>query len=169
MAITKEDLFEGMYKSTGAFPKAERITELDLDLIDDLFSFEHPFDKSYKRSDGIEDLTRQIRDSGVLVPITVRKEGNGRYECLASAVSISPSRWIPPVSRIGIAIIISFLICFSVRPVFLDTCPSATFDVMAAIKSPSKFIVSSLLVRPAVSGRSYVAKQLSLFILNHFP
>ena len=83
MAITKEDLFEGMYKSTEAFPKAERITELDLDLIDDLFSFEHPFDKSYKRSDGIEDLTRQIRDSGVLVPITVRKEGNGRYECLA--------------------------------------------------------------------------------------
>ncbi len=83
MAFTKEDLFEGMYKSTGGLPKKETITSLDLDLIDDLFSFEHPFDKSYKRNDGIEELTEQIRSSGVLVPITVRRSEGGRYECLA--------------------------------------------------------------------------------------
>ena len=83
MDITKDNLMERMYGNVSDVAQEDVVKELDLDLIDDLFSFEHPFDKSYKRSDGIEELTEQIRLSGVLVPITVRKAVGGRYECLA--------------------------------------------------------------------------------------
>lgn len=81
--ITKDNLMERMYGNVSDVAKEDVVKEVDLDLIDDLFSFEHPFDKSYKRSDGIDELTEQIQSSGVLVPVIVRKASGGRYECLA--------------------------------------------------------------------------------------
>ncbi len=83
MMITADMLMEGMYGGPVDMPGKEKIHQIRLDLIDDLFSFEHPFDKSYMRGDGIDELTEQIRASGVLEPVILRKTEGGRYECLA--------------------------------------------------------------------------------------
>ena len=80
------------------------IIEIDIDLIDDLFSFEHPFAKSLKRRKGIEELADQIRQCGILQPTILRKCTNGRYEILAGhrrrlAASIAGLTEVPAILK----------------------------------------------------------------------
>ena len=85
--INKDDLMNGFFggaPSPSPFNQnKEEIVEIDLELIDDLWSFEHPFAKSLKRGKGIDELADQIRQCGVLQPAILRIHPDGRYETLA--------------------------------------------------------------------------------------
>lgn len=77
--IDKNSLMNGLFGK-----QTQTIELLSLDQIDDLYTIDHPFDKSLMSGDGINELAEQIKSSGVLEPIIVRFEnGRGRYECLA--------------------------------------------------------------------------------------
>ena len=82
----------------------KEIVYIDIELIDDLFSFDHPFAKSLKRRKGIEELADQIRQCGILQPTILRKHSNGRYETLAGhrrrlAASIAGLTEVPAILK----------------------------------------------------------------------
>jgi hypothetical protein len=70
--------------------------------------------------------------------------------------------------RIGIASVISVLICFSDRPVFLAICSRAVFAVIAFKSKPSKFISSSLPVPQHKHIMLLVNSVSNTYILQHF-
>lgn len=59
----------------------DRKDEIEIELIDGLTTFEHPFEKSIDT--GIEELAESIKASGLWQPIIVRRKKDGRYEILA--------------------------------------------------------------------------------------
>ncbi|MDD4566039.1 MAG: ParB/RepB/Spo0J family partition protein [Eubacteriales bacterium] len=108
MSINKDDLMNGLFGDTPSkslFGQSENeIIEIDIGLIDDLFSFEHPFAKSLKRRKGIEELADQIRQCGILQPTILRMHPNGRYEILAGhrrrlAASMAELTTIPAILK----------------------------------------------------------------------
>jgi ParB family chromosome partitioning protein len=106
--INKDDLMKGLFgdplsQESLALDK-EEIIYIDISLIDELYSFEHPFAKSLKRGKGIEELAEQIRHCGVLQPTILRKRGNGRFETLAGhrrklAASIAELTKVPAIIK----------------------------------------------------------------------
>lgn len=74
----------------GTSTKTEEIKNIDLDLIDYLDSFEHPFEKSVNK--GIDELAEKVKLSGVLEPILLRSKMGGRYELLAGHRRTKASR-----------------------------------------------------------------------------
>ncbi|QIB69808.1 ParB/RepB/Spo0J family partition protein [Aminipila butyrica] len=108
MDITKDDLMAGLFGSSIGNSGQEsseiaqrrsnliktltgntieniknEIIELDIELLDRLSSFDHPFEKSVLK--GLDELAHSIRINGLWIPIIVRDhpKARGRYEILA--------------------------------------------------------------------------------------
>ena len=75
--ITVDDLFST--QETRDSEKLGKVINIKLKDIDDFA--EHPF--KVIENDEMYDLTKSIKDNGVLVPAIVRKKDNGRYEMIA--------------------------------------------------------------------------------------
>ena len=80
--------------------KIEEVAHIDISIIDDFEG--HPF--TVKDDESMEELTRSIKENGILNPIIVRKKDGGRYEIIAGhrrkrACLLLEMREIPVIIR----------------------------------------------------------------------